>query len=414
MLAVPLLAAVIVAAVAARRFSPAWIAVPAAGLVVVTGMASWRAAADELVFLGPTLGFLAAMLVVAQVCARTGVFIWVGAAMARLGRGSPVRLLQAVFAVAAATTATLSLDTTIVLLTPVVVLAAYRTGARIAAPSAATAHLANSASTLLPVSNLTNLLAFGVIGVGFAEFAGLMALPWLVAIGVEYAAFRWFFRGRLGDGAVAPDTGDPPARAPRAALIGLGLLLVAFVAAGPLHLPLAAVAGAGALVMVLPSLLRSPVRTATETVRAANIPFLLFVAALGVVVLPVREGPAGHALAGLVPSGSGFLALLGVAALAAVAANLFNNLPAVLLLLPVVADRPGMALAMLLGVNIGPNLTYFGSLANLLWREMTHRAGARPSARQYTALGLLTVPPALVCSVAALWVALHWVAPHRV
>jgi arsenical pump membrane protein len=96
--------------------------------------------------------------------------------------------------------------------------------------------------------------------------------------------------------------------------------------------------------------------------------------------------------------------LLGIAALAAVLANLINNLPAVLVLLPLAAPAgPGAVLAVLLGVNIGPNLTYAGSLATLLWRRIVHQHEHGVDLKEFTRLGLLAVPSALVLAVVALW-----------
>src|SRR6476659_2293531 len=121
-------------------------------------------------------------------------FAALGALMALRSRGRHVRLLAMVFLVAAATTAVLSLDATVVLLTPIV----FATAARLRTNSRphvyACTHLANSASLLLPVSNLTNLLAFRASGLSFTRFGALMALPWAVAIAVEWFAFRGVFR----------------------------------------------------------------------------------------------------------------------------------------------------------------------------------------------------------------------------
>ena len=100
------------------------------------------------------------------------------------------------------TTAALSLDATVVLLTPVVVAPAERMRVRARPHAYAAGHLANSASLLLPVSNLTNLLAFGATGLSFAGFAALMALPWLTVIGTEYVVFRWVFADDLHTPAV--------------------------------------------------------------------------------------------------------------------------------------------------------------------------------------------------------------------
>lgn len=416
--AIAILVVVISVTIGLRRVPPAVVAVPAAVLLIALGLTDWSAALDEVRFMAPTIGFLAAMLVIADVCARTGVFDWVGSVLGRWSRGSPNRLLRIVFVVAALTTAVLSIDTTIVLLTPVAVATARRVGARIAPVAYASDHLANSASTLFPVSNLTNLLAFSATGLSFLGFTGYMVGPWMVAILVEYLIFRWFFARDL---AAPPrpiadaDTGveagmdaeAAPPHAPVAILVGLAVLLTAFVVAEPLGVPLVAVATVGAVIMLLPSLFRTPTDTIRSTIHAVDIPFLAFVAALGVIILPVRQGALGDAVGRLIPSGSGLVALLAVAAVAAVIANLLNNLPATLLLVPLVAHQPALILAVLLGVNIGPNLAWFGSLANLLWRDVMHRQAVPPSSRRYVLLGLVTVPPTLVAAVVALWVAMQ-------
>src|SRR5246127_976549 len=119
-----------------------------------------------------------------------------GGAAGRPG-GQPRRLLVEVFAVAAVTTAALSLDATVVLLTPVVFVTAARLRLRSRPYMYACTHLGSSASLLLPGSNLTNLLAFSASGLSFGRFTALMALPWLTAIGVEYIVLSRFFRADL-------------------------------------------------------------------------------------------------------------------------------------------------------------------------------------------------------------------------
>ena len=120
--------------------------------------------------------------------------------------------------------------------------------------------------------------------------------------------------------------------------------------------------------------------------RSLNVPFLVFVLALGVVVKAVMvNGLDACAPPDVLPSGTGLPALLAIAAVAAVLSNVVNNLPAVLVLLPLVAGSgPAAVLAVLIGVNIGPNLTYVGSLSNLLWRRVLHQQGEPTSAREFT------------------------------
>jgi len=96
--------------------------------------------------------------------------------------------------------------------------------------------------------------------------------------------------------------------------------------------------------------------------------------------------------------------LLVLATIGAVLANIVNNLPALLILLaPAAAISPLAILAVLIGVNVGPNLTYVGSLATLLWRKVLRGRGLEPSLRRFTVLGLLTVPIGLVVAVVSLW-----------
>ncbi|MFI5828381.1 arsenic transporter [Streptomyces sp. NPDC051578] len=381
------------------------VAVPAAGLVIATGAISPTHAVDEAARLGPVIGFLAAVLVLAQLCDDEGLFQACGAWMARTAAGRPRRLLVQVFALASAITAVLSLDATIVLLTPVVFATAARLGARSRPHVYACTHLSNTASLLLPVSNLTNLLAFAASGLSFTRFAALMLLPWLVAIAVEYVVFRRFFATDLDAGASAPATSEPH-EVPVFALATVACTLAGFVLTSALGVDPAWAAFAGAGVLAVRALARRRT-TPTAILRASAVPFLSFVLALGIVVRAVVDNGLDTALGHLIPGGTGLAALLGIAALAAVLANVINNLPAVLVLLPLTAPSgPGAVLAVLLGVNIGPNLTYAGSLATLLWRRIVHAHDAEVELKEFTRLGLYAVPAALGAAVLALWVSL--------
>jgi len=381
-------------------------AVPAAVLLIALGAISVHDAVDEAGRLLPVVGFLAAVLVLAHLCDDEGLFHAAGTLMARASRGHPRKLLLRVFVIGATTTAVLSLDATVVLLTPVV-LATARTLAIAPRPHAyASAHLANSASLLFPVSNLTNLLAFTVAGLSFVEFSAYMAIPWLAAVAVEFALLSWLFSAELRPRPV-PETAPPPPEVPVFVLVVLGLTLVGFAVTSLLDLAPAWAALAGAVVLGIRSFAqrRSTVR---GIVRAVNVPFLAFVLCLGVVVdAVVLNGPEA-VMRDVLPDGDSLPALLGYAAIAAVLANLVNNLPAVLMLLPLVAAAgPGAVLAVLIGVNVGPNLTYVGSLSNLLWRHVVHRQGLAAKAGEFSRVGVVTTPLTLVAAVLGLWAGLE-------
>jgi arsenical pump membrane protein len=408
-----LVAAVLIFAIVRPRGLPeAAVAVPAAVLAIALGVVSTTDALHETAELAPTVAFLAAILALAHLADAHGVFTWIASVLHRRARSSPVRLLGLVFVTASLTTAVLSLDATVVLLTPVVVAAARRAGISARPSSYAVAHLSNSASTLLPVSNLTNLLVFSATGLSFLHFTALMAAPWIVAIGLEYLAFRWLFRRdlrrELED--VADDT-ETTVATPTFALGVIACALIGFAVSGSLGIEPVWVAAAAALVLAVPALRRG--RTTTVSIlRALDVWFCVFVFALGVVVAGLAQGPVGDAVADILPTSSTLPALLAVAGIAAVASNILNNLPATLLLLAALTSVPGAVpvpalLAMLIGVNLGPNLTYVGSLAIMLWRRVARAENEPPSLRTFTIVGMVTTPITVVAATVALWVGLQ-------
>ena len=187
-----------------------------------------------------------------------------------------------------------------------------------------------------------------------------------------------------------------------------GFTVTSFVGVNP-----AWAAFGGALALAIRALARRDA-TLAGIARAAAIPFLLFVLGLGLVVQALVGNGLGAAIARVLPHGSSLPALLAIAAIAAAVANVVNNLPAVLVLLAALtgsgaspAHLAGPVLAILIGVNIGPNLTYAGSLATLLWRRLLAERDHEVELGEFTRLGLATVPITLAAATAALWCGLR-------
>ena len=311
-----------------RGLSELVVAGPAAVLVVVLGIVPLDDAWHTLREIGPTIGFLAAILVFGHLCDEAGVFAYLGAVAARASAGNARRLLVRVVVLAAVVTAILTLDATVVLLTPVVLIMARQSALPVRPHAYACTRLANSASLLLPVSNLTNLLAFGASGLSFTRFAALMALPWLLVCVGEWVVLRtWFRRDLETSGSVVTDV--PPS--PRYAFGVLAATVFLIVLTFTFHIAPAWAAIVGCVALLVPRVGRRDVHP-MRIVAEASPGFCLFVLALAVVVDGVTRNGLGDTLERLLPSGTSFWALLGVAAIAAVLANVVNNLPATLAL----------------------------------------------------------------------------------
>jgi arsenical pump membrane protein len=401
--AVVLVAVLIAAAVADPRVPPAAIAVPGAVYLTLVGAIGFPDAEAAVREIGPTVAFLVVILLLAHLADAEGLFSWAAQVTARQAGRSARRLLIRVVVLSAVVTAVLSLDATVVLLTPVVLATAVHMRIPARPHAWATGHLANSASLLLPVSNLTNLLAFAATGLTFLHFAGLMLGPWLVAVAVEFAVLRLMFRADLDHPVEDPVTETPAA--PVVALVVVGATVSGFAVTSLIGISPVWPAVGGVVVLAVRQLLRRRTRL-DDLVRAADLPFALFVLGLSVVVAAVLHSGVDDVLADVLPDGTDLPALLTITVIGAVLANVLNNLPATLALLPAAAAAgPGPVLALLVGVNVGPNLTYVGSLANLLWRRVLGEHA--PRAGRFSVLGAATVPLTLLAATTALWAALQ-------
>lgn len=337
----------------------------------------------------PVLGFVVAITVVAAVAAEAGVFQRLADLAARAARGRGASLWGLVALVAVASTVFLSLDTTAVLLTPVVVVLARRVGLSPIPFALTTVWLANTGSLLLPVSNLTNLLAEGQV-----EFEGGYAarswLPAAVAVLVPLAMLAIVFRRALlhrYDPPPAQPPGDPVLF--RVAAVVVALLIPALALGEPLlHLPVWVPATAAALVLVIAARLRRP---GMLRVGLLPIPLVLFVCGLFLVVTAAGRLGLTDLLAAAAGSGEGPVALLRLAGVGAVTANVADNLPAYLALEPV-AGRQDRLLALLVAVNAGPLITPWASLATLLWHARLTELGVRISWWRFAGLGLIAAP----------------------
>lgn len=361
------------------RTSVALLALGAGGALAAASI-SPHAAAAAARQAWPAFALVGGLLLIGAAAAREGVFAEAGALASR-APGGPVVLLLSLLLVEAIVTAVLNLDTAVVFMTPVLLHAARRRGLPDGPFLYGAVFMANSASLLLPGSNLTNLIVLQHEHVTGSTFAARLAPAWIVAVAATAAFLVVAYRRDLVRAAsVNPER--TPFR-PRAGMAGVAIAAVLVLALAEPALPVLA------LGVVVALAARLPPRQALESANPA-----LLLGVLGVAV----------ALGALV-RGTGWLSSLldhagrwETAVVAAAAALVVNNLPAAVMLSARVPAHPR---ALLLGLDLGPNLAVTGSLSAVLWLQVARANGARPSALRYTLLGVLLVPLTLVLALLA-------------
>jgi arsenical pump membrane protein len=376
-----------------------WASLVAALVALVSRLLPVSDAESVLRRIAPVLVFLVAITVVAQLAQNAGVFDAAAHLAARLGRGRTWVLWLLIVVLATASTIVLSLDTTAVLLTPVALALAAQVGISPALFAMTTVWLADTASMLLPVSNLTNLLALHRLQALHVDLRGYVALTWLpalVSVLVTVAVLAIMFRRDLGTRYSPPTAPVIEDRVLLWVAAGVCLALGPAFATGVQPAWPASIA-AVLLVGVFAVRRRSDL-------HASHVPWRLVLLVVGLffVVQTLQVHGLPDVLARIAGSGESWPAHLRLATSGALSANGFDNLPAYLALEPVADSSPARLVALLLGVNCGPLLTLWASLATLLWRERCVAAGVEVSATRFLLRGLIVVPILLVATTAAL------------
>ncbi|GAC1580904.1 MAG: arsenic transporter [Candidatus Elarobacter sp.] len=345
--------------------------------------------------------FLIGMMALAEFARGEGVFAWIASRAVRAASGSRSRLLLLVYGAGVVTTAFLSNDATIVVLTPAVIAALARTDAEPEAYVFACAMVANAASFLLPIANPSNLLFFAGGMPSLRAWLTSFALASAASVVLTYAALALFFRRSVRPTLVVDDGAAPPPRALASVVLAVSAaaLVLTSTRSGPLG-PVTFARGAVATFVAATRERDAPL----TIVRGIAWPVIVLTAGLFVIVDALDVAGAGHlprALYAWAAHAAPPLAKVGVALASAIASNVVNNLPVSLDLGKYVgAAHPPAALnaAALIGVNVGPNFSANGSLATLLWLAILRRNGVRISALRFAAVGSVVTPLALLAA----------------
>ena len=396
------------AAVITRPFSwPEFIwAVAGAGLLVLLGLLSLGEAWSGIAKGADVYLFLTGMMLLSELARQEGLFDWLAARAALLAKGSATRLFSLIFGVGTVVTIFLSNDATAVVLTPAVAAVVKTVEAKEPLPYLLIcAFIANAASFVLPISNPANLVIYGSHMPPLLQWVPRYGLPSVLSVGATYLVLRWTQRGAL-EQAVSADI-DMPGLTLAGKLAAFGIAataIVLLVSSGfdiQLGLP-TFLAGAATTLLVLTCSTRGPL----DVVKNVSWGVLPLVAGLFVLVESLEKTGVTRALADLMQDlvqHSATAAAWASGALLAIGCNLVNNLPAGLVAGRVVelAHVPEhVRSAVLIGVDLGPNLSVTGSLATILWLTALRREGHSVSAWTFLKLGALVMPPALLLAIA--------------
>lgn len=349
--------------------------------------------------------FLAGMMMLAELARREGLFDWLAAHAARAARGQPRRLFALLYAVGVVVTVLLSNDATAVVLTPAVYAVARAARARPLPYLLVCAFIANAASFVLPISNPANLVVFGHHMPPLAAWLGRFSLPSLLAIMATYVALRITQRRELIDPIA---TGiEVPTLSGAGRVAALGILATAavllFASANGVALGLPTLL-AGALTIAIARMGTS--RPLWPLLREVSWGILPLVAGLFVLVQGLQYTGVVAALSHTLqqaaadsPVRSAWTVGIGTA----LACNVANNLPVALVVSNALTTAPIPTMhanAMLVAVDLGPNLSVTGSLATILWLLALRRGGERFSAGHFLRLGSVVMLPALLVALA--------------
>ncbi len=405
------IAAVATAGVIVRPFSwPEFVwAGAGAVLLVLLGLLSLPDALAGVMKGTDVYLFLVGMMLLAEVARQEGLFDWLAAEAAGLAKGSATRLFTLVFCVGTVVTVFLSNDATAVVLTPAVAAVVKAAKAKEPLPYLfICAFIANAASFVLPISNPANLVIYGSHMPPLLAWLPRYALPSALSILATYAVLRWTQRAALRQD-ISADIERPRLSAGGTmAAWGIAGTAVVLLAASAFDVQLGLptfLAGAATAVLVLLRSRSGPM----AVLRDVSWGVLPLVAGLFVLVEALEKTGVTNDLAGLLHDlvqRSATLAAWVAGVVLALGCNLLNNLPAGLVAGRVVeiADVPEhVRAAVLIGVDLGPNLSVTGSLATILWLTALRREGQGVGAWTFLKLGALVMPPALLLAVAGVF-----------
>ncbi|HEX5165086.1 MAG TPA: ArsB/NhaD family transporter [Thermomicrobiales bacterium] len=381
-------------------------------LLAGTGRLSLDSVGDVLRDLTGVLIFLIGLFWVTLAARRAGLFERAAHSVVTVSGGSGPWLMLAIFAFGTLTTALLSNDATVVLVTPVVLSACLRLRIAPLPYLFACSFVADTASSLLPVSNPINLLYAERFDITFGSHLLLLGLPTIVAVIVNAGVFLLLFRSQLRPGYDLAAVHDwqiaPMTTADQSIVAGLVLVGIGYIVAGLVGIQPSLVTFAGGVVLAAIAMAGSRVVPA-DLVQVQPPSLYAFVIGLALVVKAADVNGLLDTLGSAVSRANdagGLSGLLAITFGTALGTNIVNNWTMALAVTgPLARSDAGdlFVAGSMLGADIGPNLSVVGSLATLIWLTEVRRGGLAVSGRTYLRLGLLTTIPTILAATITLY-----------
>ncbi len=398
-------------AVLSRPFQlPEWIwAVSGALLLVVCRQLSVSSAFHAVRQGVDVYFFLIGMMLLSEQAREEGLFGWVASVATQHARGSAHRLFVLLYGVGILVTVFLSNDATAVVLTPAVYAAVKKSGAKPLPHLFACAFIANAASFVLPISNPANLVVFNGHMPSVFSWVRSFGLASVISIVATFCVLRLWFAGPLKGNLSREDTRvEPLSASGKGSAYGLGAVALVLMAASSLKWDLGLPTFISALLIVVITALKKS-KLPLETLKHVSWGVVPLVAGLFVIVEAMNQAGAlslTHRFLTWMGNQPPVLAKLGSAFGVAFVSNVVNNLP-VGLVAGMAVQKPGISEhvrnAVLVGVDLGPNLSVTGSLATLLWLMALRREGEIASGWEFLKVGLVAMPLALALSTLVLF-----------
>ena len=373
-------------------------------LLCIFGLIPWRLAAHAVAEGLDVYLFLAGMMLLSELARVHGVFDWLAAIAVEHADGSSARLFTLIYAVGTAVTALMSNDATAVVLTPAVLTAVKRAEARPMPCLLTCALIANAASFLLPISNPANLVVFHNAMPPLTRWLAMFLVPSVVSIAITYLLLRWYSRRDLSQPSRSLDGDGHLTTTGKITLFGI--LSVAFVLL---------VASARRQDLGLPTFCAALVITTIVFIYERNNPLRLvreiswsvlpLVAALFIIVEAVKTAGALTILHYSLTAALRWpiaVSSLTIGSAVGFGTNLVNNLPLGLISGAALQTTPShsvLSTAVLIGIDLGPNLSITGSLATILWLIAIRREGLNVSGWQFLKVGMLVMPLSLLMAI---------------